>query len=231
MRPLPTVSLARFSVSSDYRSASGMPEVNAPPWPSAIAPKLPAHVVPKERSSYHCQAERSCTIAQRGGLFPAAANALSLDRLETVEASLLRKTTARTAMRNTRRFPVVGVLIVLMMICFGTSPATAQSRAHVYLLRGLMNIFSLGMDSLAVEIQHYGIYATVHNHGEWQTLADQATVGLCKLSPRCKPIDVIHRFASKGHSSFVFGKVPNPIPLGRRRLRSAQVSDAFKEQA
>ena len=26
-----------------------------------------------------------------------------------------------------------------------------------------MNIFSLGMDSLAVEIQHYGVYATVHN--------------------------------------------------------------------
>ena len=42
MRSLPTVSLARFSVSSDYRSALGMPEVNAPPWPPAIAPKLPA---------------------------------------------------------------------------------------------------------------------------------------------------------------------------------------------
>ena len=28
---------------------------------------------------------------------------------------------------------------------------TAQARAHVYLLRGLMNIFSLGMDSLAEE--------------------------------------------------------------------------------
>jgi hypothetical protein len=37
-----------------------------------------------------------------------------------------------------------------------------------------MNIFSLGMDSLAQEIQHYGIYATVHNYSEWQTLADHA---------------------------------------------------------
>ena len=77
-------------------------------------------------------------------------------------------------MRNTRRFPVVSVLIVLMMIGFGTSPSMAQSRAHAYLLRGLMNIFSLGMDSLAVEIQRYGIYATVHNYAEWQTLADHA---------------------------------------------------------
>ena len=31
----------------------------------------------------------SCTITQRGSLFPGAANALSLNRCETVEASLL----------------------------------------------------------------------------------------------------------------------------------------------
>jgi hypothetical protein len=77
-------------------------------------------------------------------------------------------------MRNTRRFTVVGVLTILMMVGLGTSPSMAQSRAHAYLLRGLMNIFSLGMDSLAAEIQHYGIYATVHNYSEWQTLADHA---------------------------------------------------------
>ena len=50
----------------------------------------------------------------------------------------------------------------------------AQPRAHVYLLRGLLNIFSLGMDTLAEKIQRHGIYATVHNHTEWETLADQA---------------------------------------------------------
>jgi len=77
-------------------------------------------------------------------------------------------------MRNTRRVPLVGAFFILMMVGFGTSPTMAQSRAHVYLLRGLMNIFSLGMDSLAAEIQHHGIYATVHNYSEWQTLADHA---------------------------------------------------------
>jgi pimeloyl-ACP methyl ester carboxylesterase len=51
---------------------------------------------------------------------------------------------------------------------------TAQARAHVYLLRGLMNIFSLGMDSLAEELSKRGVYATVSNHSEWQSLADQA---------------------------------------------------------
>jgi alpha-beta hydrolase superfamily lysophospholipase len=50
----------------------------------------------------------------------------------------------------------------------------AQSRAHVYLLRGLMNIFSLGMDTLAEELNRRGVYATVHGYSEWQGLADQA---------------------------------------------------------
>src|SRR6516165_7053729 len=77
-------------------------------------------------------------------------------------------------MKNMRRFVIAGVLSVLMMAGFGTRPGMAQPRAHVYLLRGLMNIFSLGMDTLAEKIQRHGIYATVHNHTEWETLADQA---------------------------------------------------------
>src|SRR6202030_2115345 len=77
-------------------------------------------------------------------------------------------------MRHIRLFPVVGVLFVLIMVGVGATPGMAQSRAHVYLLRGLMNIFSLGMDTLAEKIQRHGIYATVHNYSEWQTLADHA---------------------------------------------------------
>jgi hypothetical protein len=77
-------------------------------------------------------------------------------------------------MKNMRRFVIAGVLSFLMMAGFGPTPSTAQPRAHVYLLRGLMNIFSLGMDTLAEKIQRHGLYATVHNHTEWQALADQA---------------------------------------------------------
>jgi hypothetical protein len=51
--------------------------------------------------------------------------------------------------------------------------APVRSTAHVYLLRGLMNIFSLGMDDLAAKIQARGITATLHNHSEWQTLSDE----------------------------------------------------------
>jgi pimeloyl-ACP methyl ester carboxylesterase len=39
-----------------------------------------------------------------------------------------------------------------------------MSQPHVYLMRGLLNIFSLGMDQLAAQVQRYGIDAQVYNH-------------------------------------------------------------------
>ena len=79
-------------------------------------------------------------------------------------------------MRGWYRIGSIGVLAVAMMLVLGSRPGmaqlgvgTAQARAHVYLLRGLMNIFSLGMDTLAAKIQRRGIYATVHNHAEWSS--------------------------------------------------------------
>jgi hypothetical protein len=45
---------------------------------------------------------------------------------------------------------------------------TDASHPHVYLMRGLLNIFSLGMDQLATDIQSHGIDANVYNH----TVAD-----------------------------------------------------------
>jgi len=44
------------------------------------------------------------------------------------------------------------------------SRETAVSRPHVYLMRGLLNIFSLGMDQLAVQIARHGVEASVYNH-------------------------------------------------------------------
>jgi len=52
------------------------------------------------------------------------------------------------------------VLVALVVMLF--TPITSQARtwhgtthatAHVYLLRGLMNVFSLGMDELAAKIR------------------------------------------------------------------------------
>jgi Thioesterase domain len=47
---------------------------------------------------------------------------------------------------------------------------TESSRPHVYLMRGLLNIFSLGMDQLAVQIRGHGIDASVYNHSIEQTI-------------------------------------------------------------
>ncbi|MDT3687221.1 MAG: hypothetical protein RO009_19505 [Pseudorhodoplanes sp.] len=48
-----------------------------------------------------------------------------------------------------------------------------SSQSHVYLLRGLLNIFSLGMDDLAQKLEARGIRTSVHNHSEWESLSDQ----------------------------------------------------------
>jgi hypothetical protein len=49
----------------------------------------------------------------------------------------------------------------------------ATSHAHVYLMRGLLNIFSLGMDQLAAQIARNGIDATVYNHS-----VEESVVGI-----------------------------------------------------
>ena len=74
------------------------------------------------------------------------------------------------------RLSAIGLLVVGTVLAFGTNPSAAESRAHVYLLRGLMNIFSLGMDTLSEQLNRRGVYATVHGYGEWQSLADRAAV-------------------------------------------------------
>ena len=77
-------------------------------------------------------------------------------------------------MRSWWRRSAIGILVVATMLAFGTERGMAESRAHVYLLRGLMNIFSLGMDTLCEQLNRHGVYATVHGYGEWQSLADRA---------------------------------------------------------
>jgi hypothetical protein len=74
-----------------------------------------------------------------------------------------------------------------------TTPAAKPPHAHVYLLRGAFNIFSLGMDEMAEKLQRYGIYATVNNHILWSSLADEAAAEY--KSGRTKTIIIV------GHSS------------------------------
>src|SRR5262249_32008188 len=55
-----------------------------------------------------------------------------------------------------------------------TVAPTEGGRTYVYLLRGLMNIFSLGMDDLAAKLQRRGIAAGVYEYGQWESLCQDA---------------------------------------------------------
>jgi alpha-beta hydrolase superfamily lysophospholipase len=64
------------------------------------------------------------------------------------------------------------VLAAAIMAALGSSQVRAQSRAHVYLFRGLADVFSTGMDTLAVELNNRGVDATSHSHSDWKSIAD-----------------------------------------------------------
>jgi hypothetical protein len=46
-----------------------------------------------------------------------------------------------------------------------------QMAPRVYLIRGLANVFSQGMDDLAAKLRARGYNATVHEHGAWGAIA------------------------------------------------------------
>src|SRR6516162_1840509 len=74
--------------------------------------------------------------------------------------------------RSGRLTAVLALFAGIVLATPGT--AQPQARAHVYVLRGLFNVFSLGMDLLADELKRRGVDATVHGYADWQTLADRA---------------------------------------------------------
>jgi hypothetical protein len=57
---------------------------------------------------------------------------------------------------------------------FASATTVPKTGAHVYLLRGVLNIFSLGLDQIAAKLNRQGITATVHNHISWASLANEA---------------------------------------------------------
>ncbi len=118
-------------------------------------------------------------------------------------------------MRHWWRLTAIGVLTAGLMLAFGSSPSMAAPRAHVYLLRGLLNIFSLGMDTLADELNRRGVYATVDNHSDWQSLADSAAANY--KAGKEGPIILI------GHSLGADAVMEMAAYLGRRDVPVALV--------
>jgi pimeloyl-ACP methyl ester carboxylesterase len=71
-----------------------------------------------------------------------------------------------------------GILLILCAVLLasiaGSTDANAAGRrpGHVYLMRGVLNVFSLGLDELASKLQAAGVAASVQNYAGWQGLAD-----------------------------------------------------------
>jgi hypothetical protein len=91
---------------------------------------------------------------------------------------------------------VAAMVVLLAVVTVNVKPAQAapaESGAHVFLVRGVLNIFSLGMDQIASKLQQQGITATAHNHMMWASIADEAAAEY--KSGRIKTIILV------GHSS------------------------------
>ena len=88
---------------------------------------------------------------------------------------------------------------VLVLLLFGAPLGAAQAApapaagARVYFMRGLANVFSLGLDQIAYRLQQQGISSETHNYIVWASVADEAAA-LYK-SGRIKTIILV------GHSS------------------------------
>lgn len=73
---------------------------------------------------------------------------------------------------------ICGLLLVLLSLVASVSVCTTAEAAggkrpgHVYLLRGILNVFSLGMDQLAYKLEAVGVATTVANHTSWRGLAN-----------------------------------------------------------
>jgi|SRR6185295_2043869 len=87
------------------------------------------------------------------------------------------------------RIAITAIMVAMTFNVAGTGGAFSQSperklaaraapvqtsSGHVYLLRGLLNIFSLGMDDLAAKLQNRGISAGVYEYGNWESLCQDA---------------------------------------------------------
>jgi hypothetical protein len=85
------------------------------------------------------------------GSLPAAAQAAAPEAVDSIKPIIAAPVARKTSHR--------------------AKTSTAKNEARVYLFRGLLNVFSLGMDELADKIKASGIPATVYNHTEWEEVA------------------------------------------------------------
>ena len=67
-----------------------------------------------------------------------------------------------------------GWLVAAFSAALSITSNTAHAGGHVYALRGLINVFSYGMDEMVAKCKRRGIPASAHGHAEYHSLAAQA---------------------------------------------------------
>ena len=94
----------------------------------------------------------------------------------------------------------------------GTVPRTGE----IYLLRGLANVFSRGMDTLGAKMVRKGLDARVYNHAAWRELADNIIL-------RSRRKQVSYPIVIMGHSLGANASANMATYLGNRGVKVSYV--------
>lgn len=102
---------------------------------------------------------------------------------------------SRLWLRSFKAAAVAWLLLALPIVSttLRAAPTQPANGAKVYMLRGVLNIFSLGLDSIAAKLEAQGIPVDVSNYLSWSAVADEAAADY--RSGRVKTIILV------GHSS------------------------------
>lgn len=88
----------------------------------------------------------------------------------------------------------LSIFVAMFFVTMSSAALAAPERgAKVYLLRGFLNVFSLGLDELSAKIEKRGIRSEVYNHTSWSRLAGEIAAEY--KSGQTRPIVLI------GHSA------------------------------
>jgi hypothetical protein len=102
---------------------------------------------------------------------------------------------ARGWLRSLRSAVIASLLLILPVSVTAShaAPTAPAHGTHVYLLRGVLNVFSLGLDGIAAKLEAQGIPVTITNYLGWAAVADEAAADY--RSGKVKTIILV------GHSS------------------------------
>lgn len=113
-----------------------------------------------------------------------------------------------------RRAVLAALALSILATAWSPALAAPDRGPKVYLLRGFMNVFSLGLDELSAKIERRGIRSEVYNHTSWSRLAGEIATEY--KSGKTRPIVVIgHSMGSDSAVSLVeaLGKAGVPVAL------------------